>query len=133
MTSQRFSAPTVAWNFPLSAPFRASSWGANTSTSSHREAFSHMLVRDKKTLFLLSNKTHAQVGVGMIRTSKGSYWCNFFSSSHKNSSFVLEALEHGGSRFNIVAFVTLLKGEIGLLYPNAINVSLVDRKLYTSI
>ncbi|PSS26413.1 Sensitive to high expression protein [Actinidia chinensis var. chinensis] len=60
------------------------------------ETFSHVLVRDKKTLSLLSNKTHSEVGVGMIRTHKGSYWCVLFSSSsHTNSSFVLEALGHG--------------------------------------
>lgn len=59
------------------------------------EAFSQALVRDKNSLSLLSNKTHTEVGVGVIKTHKGSYWCVLFSTSDRNSSFVLEDLGQG--------------------------------------
>ncbi|XP_028117173.1 uncharacterized protein LOC114314852 [Camellia sinensis] len=59
------------------------------------EAFSRVLVQDKKTLSLLENKTHTEVGVGLIGTHKGFYWCVLFSSSQTNSSFVLEDLGQG--------------------------------------
>ncbi|KAA8515805.1 hypothetical protein F0562_018584 [Nyssa sinensis] len=60
------------------------------------EAFSHVLVQDKKTLSLLGNKTHTEVGVGLIGTHKGPYfWCVLFSSSQKNTTFVLEDLGKG--------------------------------------
>lgn len=59
------------------------------------EAFSQALVRDKKSLSLLSNKTHTEIGVGVFRTHKGSYWCVLFSTSERNTSFVLEDLGQG--------------------------------------
>ncbi|XP_052170683.1 uncharacterized protein LOC127786937 isoform X2 [Diospyros lotus] len=59
------------------------------------EAFSRVLFQDKKTLSLLKNKTHTEVGVGLIGTHKGFYWCVLFSSNRANSSFVLEDLGQG--------------------------------------
>uniref|UniRef100_A0A5B6ZYU9 Uncharacterized protein n=1 Tax=Davidia involucrata TaxID=16924 RepID=A0A5B6ZYU9_DAVIN len=60
------------------------------------EAFSRVLVQGKKTLSLLRNKTHTEVGVGLIGTHKGPYfWCILFSSSQKNTTFVLEDLGKG--------------------------------------
>ncbi|XP_059633790.1 uncharacterized protein LOC132276399 [Cornus florida] len=60
------------------------------------EAFSHVLVRDKKTLSLVRNKTHTEVGVGYVRNHKGAYfWCVLFSSSQTNTTFVLEDLGKG--------------------------------------
>ncbi|XP_057981013.1 uncharacterized protein LOC131166449 [Malania oleifera] len=59
-------------------------------------AFSQALVRDKKTLSLLSNKTHTEVGVGLIGGHKGTFlWCVLFSSGQANSTFVLEDLGLG--------------------------------------
>ncbi|KAL2892599.1 Plectin [Bienertia sinuspersici] len=55
------------------------------------EAFSQVLVRDKKSLSLISNKTHTEVGVGVASTHKGHYfWCVLFSSGQTSSSFMLE-------------------------------------------
>ncbi|KAL6981377.1 hypothetical protein U1Q18_023005, partial [Sarracenia purpurea var. burkii] len=58
------------------------------------EAFSQSIVDDERTLSALRNRTHSEVGVGVVRTRKGIFWCVLFSSSQTNSSssssFVLE-------------------------------------------
>lgn len=62
------------------------------------EAFSNALVHDKRTLSLLRNKTHTEVGVGIIKAHKhnGPYlWCVLFSSSQRNTTFVLDDLGEG--------------------------------------
>ncbi|KAF5469924.1 hypothetical protein F2P56_010481 [Juglans regia] len=57
-------------------------------------AFSQVLVKDHKSLSLLRNKSHTEMGVGMIGVHKGSFfWCILFSSGQTNSTFVLE--DHG--------------------------------------
>ncbi|XP_030962405.1 uncharacterized protein LOC126723332 [Quercus robur] len=57
-------------------------------------AFSQVLVKNKKSLSLLKNKSHTEVGVGMVGVHKGPFlWCVLFSSGKKNSTFVLE--DHG--------------------------------------
>ncbi|GLT39672.1 hypothetical protein SLA2020_138510 [Shorea laevis] len=54
-------------------------------------AFSHVLVKDKKTLSLVRNKSHSEVGVGLVGFHKGPFfWCVLFSDGKTNSSFVLE-------------------------------------------
>ncbi|XP_068330749.1 uncharacterized protein [Pyrus communis] len=54
-------------------------------------AFGHVLVRDSKALSILRNKSHTEVGVGMVRAHKGPFfWCVLFSSGKTNSTFVLE-------------------------------------------
>ncbi|GLT84249.1 hypothetical protein SLE2022_024920 [Rubroshorea leprosula] len=54
-------------------------------------AFSHVLVKDKKTLSILRNKSHTEVGVGLVGFHKGPFfWCVLFSDGKTNSSFVLE-------------------------------------------
>lgn len=62
------------------------------------EAFSHALIQDRKTLSLLKNRTHTEVGVGIIGSHKhkGPYiWCVLFSNSQTNTTFVLEDLGKG--------------------------------------
>jgi hypothetical protein len=57
-------------------------------------AFSHVLVKDKKSLSLVKNKSHTEVGVGMVGAHKGPFlWCVLFSSGQTNTTFVLE--NHG--------------------------------------
>ncbi|XP_019412686.1 PREDICTED: uncharacterized protein LOC109325000 [Lupinus angustifolius] len=54
-------------------------------------AFSHVLVTDKKSLSVLRNKSHAEVGVGLVGNHKGPFfWCVLFSNGKTNSTFVLE-------------------------------------------
>lgn len=62
------------------------------------EAFSRILMHNNKTLSIMHNKTHTEVGVGIIgaKRHKGPYfWCALFSSNDKNSTFVLEDLGKG--------------------------------------
>lgn len=62
------------------------------------EAFSNVLVHDKRTLSLLKNKTHTEVGIGIIKAHKhkGPYvWCVLFSSSQRNTTFLLDDLGEG--------------------------------------
>ncbi|CAH1448155.1 unnamed protein product [Lactuca virosa] len=62
------------------------------------EAFQNVLVHDNGTLSILRNRTHREVGVGIIRAKrhKGPYlWCALFGSNERNSTFVLEDLGKG--------------------------------------
>ncbi|CAN4126006.1 unnamed protein product [Withania somnifera] len=62
------------------------------------EAFSNILVHVKKSLSLLRNKTHTEVGVRIIKANKhkGPYlWCISLSSSQRNTTFVLDDLGEG--------------------------------------
>lgn len=62
------------------------------------EAFSRVIVQNAKTLSLLRNITHIEVGVGLIGSHKhkGPYfWCVLFSNSQRNTSFILEDLGQG--------------------------------------
>lgn len=54
-------------------------------------AFSNVLVREKGALSTLRNKSHSEVGVGMVGVHKGPFfWCVLFSDGKTNSTFVLE-------------------------------------------
>jgi len=54
-------------------------------------AFSHVLVNDSKALSLIRNKSHTEVGVGLVGARKGTFfWCILFSDGQTNSTFVLE-------------------------------------------
>ncbi|XP_076899055.1 uncharacterized protein LOC143552805 [Bidens hawaiensis] len=62
------------------------------------EAFSRVLIHSNKNLSVIHNKTHTEVGIGIVRGKgqKGPYlWCALFSSNEKNSTFVLEDLGKG--------------------------------------
>ncbi|KAL3537114.1 hypothetical protein ACH5RR_000480 [Cinchona calisaya] len=62
------------------------------------EAFSEVLIRDHKSLSLLGNRSHNDVGVGIFRAHKhkGPYlWCVLFSNSKSNTTFVLDDLGKG--------------------------------------
>lgn len=54
-------------------------------------AFSNFLVRDKGALSTLRNKSHSEVGVGMVGVHKGPFfWGVLFSNGKTNTTFVLE-------------------------------------------
>ncbi|XP_050237910.1 uncharacterized protein LOC126687400 [Mercurialis annua] len=58
------------------------------------EAFSQLVIKDGKALSLVRNKSHTEVGVGLIGFHKGPFlWCVLFSDGQTNSTFVLE--DHG--------------------------------------
>ncbi|KAH1069361.1 hypothetical protein AAZX31_03G091000 [Glycine max] len=53
--------------------------------------FSEVLIKDKKSLSLLRNKSHTEVGVGLVGLHKGPFfWCVLFSNGQTNTTFVLE-------------------------------------------
>lgn len=55
------------------------------------QAFSEILIHDKKTLSLMHNKGHTEVGAGLRGTHHGPFfWCVLFSSGQTNSTFALE-------------------------------------------
>ncbi|KAK9742724.1 hypothetical protein RND81_03G193600 [Saponaria officinalis] len=55
------------------------------------DAFSEVLIRDNRSLTLLQNKTHTEVGVGVVSSRTGHFfWCVLFSNAEIQSSFVLE-------------------------------------------
>ncbi|XP_014515972.1 uncharacterized protein LOC106773742 [Vigna radiata var. radiata] len=57
-------------------------------------AFSQVLIKDKNSVSVLKNKTHTEVGVGLVGLHKGPFfWCVLFSNGQTNSTFVLE--NHG--------------------------------------
>nr|AFK38521.1 unknown [Medicago truncatula] len=55
-------------------------------------AFSQILIKDKKSLSLLRNKSHTEVGVGLVGLHKKGpfFWCVLFTDGKANSTFVLE-------------------------------------------
>ncbi|KAL9234335.1 hypothetical protein vseg_009218 [Gypsophila vaccaria] len=55
------------------------------------QAFSEVLIRDNKSLTLLRNKTHTEMGVGVVSSRTGHFfWCVLFSNAEIQSSFLLE-------------------------------------------
>jgi len=54
-------------------------------------AFSQVLIKDNNTVSVLKNKTHTEVGVGLVGLHKGPFfWCVLFSDGQTNSTFMLE-------------------------------------------
>lgn len=56
------------------------------------EAFSNVLFENGKSLSILYNKNHTEVGVGIQGTDGGGpyFWCVLFSSGNPNTSFQLQ-------------------------------------------
>lgn len=56
------------------------------------EAFSKLLIRNEKSLSILYNTTHTEVGVGVQGTDGGGpyFWCVLLSSGSPNTSFKLQ-------------------------------------------
>lgn len=85
-------APNCGVELPTFGTISGHILGCRSKYMEPSEAFSQVLVHDKKTLSLLRNKTHTEVGVGMVRNHKGPFlWCILFSSDQTNTStFSLE-------------------------------------------
>ncbi|KDP34029.1 hypothetical protein JCGZ_07600 [Jatropha curcas] len=56
------------------------------------EAFSDILMKNSKSLEILYDKNHTEVGAAVTGTDGGSpyFWCVLFSNGKRNSSFALE-------------------------------------------
>ncbi|KAJ7966358.1 Ferredoxin-like protein [Quillaja saponaria] len=66
--------------------------GCQTKYVHASEVFSEILIRNSKSLDILYNKNHTQVGAATSGTDGGSpyFWCVLFSSGKPNSTFVFE-------------------------------------------
>ncbi|XP_043717473.1 uncharacterized protein LOC122665389 [Telopea speciosissima] len=88
-------APNCGVELPTFGTISGHIVGCQSKYFDPSQAFSHILVQDKKTLSVVTSKEHTEVGVGLMGTHKGPFfWCVLFSSGQTNSTFVLE----GGGR-----------------------------------
>ncbi|XAR57534.1 hypothetical protein NMG60_11025711 [Bertholletia excelsa] len=74
------------------APITGRSLGCQSKYVSPSEAFSEILMKNNKSLEILYNKNHTEVGAAVSGSDGGApyFWCVLFSSGKSNSSFVLE-------------------------------------------
>ncbi|ERN11251.1 uncharacterized protein LOC18439442 [Amborella trichopoda] len=65
--------------------------GCQSSYVHATEAFSNLLIHNNKSLAILYNKNHTEVGAGVSGTDGGApyFWCVLFSNGASSSSFVL--------------------------------------------
>ncbi|CAN6455714.1 unnamed protein product [Victoria cruziana] len=65
--------------------------GCQTKYVHASEAFSEILIKDARSLLILYDKNHTEVGAGISGADGGSpyFWCILFSNGKPNSSFVL--------------------------------------------
>ncbi|XWS32473.1 hypothetical protein CRYUN_Cryun23aG0161700 [Craigia yunnanensis] len=84
-------APNCGVELPTLGTITGHIVGCQSKYTEPSLAFSDVLVKDKKTLSLLKNKSHSEVGVGLVGFHKGPFfWCVLFSNGRTNSTFVLE-------------------------------------------
>ncbi|CAA7021935.1 unnamed protein product [Microthlaspi erraticum] len=84
-------APNCGVELPTVSTITGHILGCSSKYATPEVAFSDILFRDDKALSMLRNRTHTEVGVGMARLHKGTFfWCLLFSDGETNSSFALE-------------------------------------------
>lgn len=85
-------APDCGVELPTLAEISGHIIGCQSKYLQPSLAFSAVLVRDKRALSILSNKSNTKVGVGLIGAHwKGPFfWCILLSSGQGGSTFVLE-------------------------------------------
>ncbi|KAG2320423.1 hypothetical protein Bca52824_013636 [Brassica carinata] len=89
-------APNCGVELPTFGTITGHVLGCGTHYATPEASFSDILFRDNKSLLVLRNRSHTEVGVGMARLHKGIYfWCILFSDGGTNSSFALEANGRG--------------------------------------
>ncbi|XP_057532338.1 uncharacterized protein LOC130810338 isoform X1 [Amaranthus tricolor] len=87
-------APDCGVELPTISTISGKLVGCSSKYLSPSEAFSHVLARDNKSMSILENITHTEMGVGVASNHKGHlFWCVLFSDGLTNSSFILE--DHG--------------------------------------
>ena len=66
--------------------------GCQSKYVSPAEAFSEILMKNSKSLEIIYNKNHTEVGAAVSASDGGApyFWCVLFSDGKKNSSFVLD-------------------------------------------
>ncbi|KAL8129834.1 LOW QUALITY PROTEIN: hypothetical protein V2J09_018989 [Rumex salicifolius] len=84
-------APNCGVELPTFTTISGHIVGCNSDYLSPSNAYSTVLMRDGKSVSLMKNKTHTEVGVGFVRAHGGRFiWCVLFSNGETNSSFVLD-------------------------------------------
>lgn len=84
-------APNCGIELPTFATITGHVLGCSSKYVVPEFAFSDILFRDNKALSVLRNRSHTEVGVGVARLHKGTFfWCILFSDGGTNSSFALE-------------------------------------------
>ncbi|XP_010496690.1 PREDICTED: uncharacterized protein LOC104773737 [Camelina sativa] len=84
-------APNCGVELPTFGAITGHILGCSSKYVAPEVAFSDILFRDNKTLSVLRNRSHTEVGVGVARLHKGTFfWCLLFSDGGTNSSFALE-------------------------------------------
>ncbi|MBA0769225.1 hypothetical protein Gotri_017977 [Gossypium trilobum] len=84
-------APNCGVELPTIGTITGHIVGCQSKYTEPSLAFANVLVKDKKSLSVLRNKSHSEVGIGLIGFHKGPFfWCVLFSNGGTNSSFVLE-------------------------------------------
>ncbi|VVA89558.1 unnamed protein product [Arabis nemorensis] len=84
-------APNCGVELPTFGTITGHILGCSSKYAKPEVAFSDILFRDSKALLVLRNRSHTEVGVGMARLHKGTFfWCLLFSDGGTNSTFVLE-------------------------------------------
>ncbi|CAH2071605.1 unnamed protein product [Thlaspi arvense] len=84
-------APNCGVELPTFGTITGHVLGCSSKYEKPEVAFSDILFRDNKTLLVLRNRSHTEVGVGMAKLHKGTFfWCLLFSDGETNSSFALE-------------------------------------------
>lgn len=86
-------APNCGVELPTFGTITGHVLGCGTHYATPQASFSDILFRDNKSLLVLRNRSHTEVGVGMARLHKGTYfWCILFSDGGINSSFALKPM-----------------------------------------
>ncbi|XP_004303460.1 PREDICTED: uncharacterized protein LOC101299313 [Fragaria vesca subsp. vesca] len=85
-------APTCGVQVSTLSPITGRLLGCETKYVPAAEAFSNILIESNKSLDILYNKNHTEVGAAVSGSDGGSpyFWCVLFSGGKTNSSFVPE-------------------------------------------
>ncbi|KAK8942147.1 hypothetical protein KSP40_PGU016391 [Platanthera guangdongensis] len=85
-------APNCGVSSQTLAPITGRLLGCQSKYISPEEAFSAILIQNSRSLDILHDKNHTEVGAAVSGSDGGSpyFWCVLLSSGKTNSSFVLE-------------------------------------------
>ncbi|KAK6927217.1 hypothetical protein RJ641_005808 [Dillenia turbinata] len=85
-------APNCGVQASTLTPITGRLLGCQSKYVSPSEAFSDLLMKNSKSLDILYNKNHTEVGAAVSGSDGGApyFWCVLFSSGQTNTSFALE-------------------------------------------
>ncbi|RWR75179.1 Ferredoxin-related [Cinnamomum micranthum f. kanehirae] len=85
-------APNCGVQASTLAPITGRLLGCQSKYVDASEAFSGILVQNNRSLDIIYNKNHTEVGAAVSGSDGGSpyFWCILFSGGSRNSSFVLD-------------------------------------------